>query len=234
MNWDRWSRGAGAGFVILTVAAFIVGGDPPRVADPVEDLISYYDGDRGQVLVSSMLFAFALLFYVWFAATIANLLRESGEGRVGATVLASATAFATLQLALTGMAATLAYSIAETGDTRIVRALFDLQWALDVMAALPAGVFVLASSVGFMRTRLAPTWLSWAGFGVAALFLLRSTNWARDGFWSLTGEYIFILIPVATLWMLVTSIVLFRGATSTVSARRPESPVMPPATGTRP
>jgi hypothetical protein len=233
MNWDRWARGAGVGFVILTIAAFIVGGEPPRVGDPVADIVSYYDGDRGRVLLSSMLFAFALLFYVWFAATIANLLRENGEGRVGATVLATATAFATLQLALTGIGATLAYSIAETGETGVVRALFDLQWALDVMAALPAGVFVLASSVGFLRTRLTPSWLSWAGIAVSGLFLLRTTNWARDGFWSLTGEYVFILIPAATLWMLVTSIVLFRSAgASTSPAHRPESPALPQATGT--
>jgi hypothetical protein len=94
----------------------------------------------------------------------------------------------------------------------VTKALFDLQWTLDVFAALPAAVFVLASSVGFMRTRTTPSWLSWAGVVLAGLFLLRSTNWARDGFWSLTGEYVFILIPAALLWILATSIVLLRAA----------------------
>jgi hypothetical protein len=55
-----------------------------------------------------------------------------------------------------------------------------------------------------------PAWLSAAGIGVAALFILRSTNWATDGFWSPTGEYLFILIPLALLWILITSIVLVR------------------------
>lgn len=232
MNWERWARAAGAGFVILAVAAFLVGGEAPTVGDSTDDLISYYDGDRGKVLVSSLLFAFALLFFLWFAAAIANLLRERGEGRVAATVIAGATAFVTLQLALTGMAASLAYSIAGGGDPGVLKALFDLQWVLDMFAALPAGIFVLSSSVGFMRTRAVPAWLCWAGVGLTALFLLRTTNWARDGFWSPTGGYIFILIPAAMLWILVTSITLVRAAASSSEAVEGPPFVTPSATGT--
>ena len=77
LNWERWARAGGAVFVILAVAAFIVGGEAPTVGDATDDLISYYDGDRGKVLVSSLLFAFALTFFLCFAAAIANLLRES-------------------------------------------------------------------------------------------------------------------------------------------------------------
>ena len=232
LNWERWVRAAGAGFVVLAVAAFIVGGEAPTVGDSTDDLISYYDGDRGKVLVSSLLFAFASVFFLWFAAAIANLLRESGEGRVAATVIAGATAFVTLQLALTGMAASLAYSIAGGGDPGVAKALFDLQWVLDIFAALPAAVFVLSSSVGFMRTRAVPSWLCWAGVGLAALFLLRTTNWARDGFWSPTGEYTFILIPAAMLWILVTSITLVRAAPSSSEVAERPPAATSSATGT--
>lgn len=227
MNWERWARAAGAGFVVLAVAAFIVGGDAPKVGDSTDDLISYYDGDRGKVLVSSLLFAFALVLFLWFAAAIANLLRESGEGRVAATVIAGATAFATLQLALTAMAASLAYSIAGADDPGVLKALFELQWVLDIFAALPAALFVLSSSVGFMRTRAVPSWLCWAGVGLAALFLLRSTNWARDGFWSPSGEWIFVTIVCGLVWTLVTSILLVRRAPATEGA--PDRAAVPTA-----
>ena len=224
MNWERWARATGIGFVVLTVSAFIVGGEAPTVTDSTEDLISYY-GDRGQVLVSSLLFGIALLFLLWFAAAIGNLLRESGEGRLGATVVAAATAFVTLQLALTGVGDSLAYSIAGQGDAGVVKALFDLQWVLDLFAALPAAGFILAASIGLMRARAVPSWLSWAGIAVAALFLLRTTNWARDGFWSPTGGFVFILIIVALLWILTTSVVLFRKAPAiTVTAALPPTP----------
>ena len=230
VNWERWARAAGVGFVVLAVAAFIVGGEAPGVGDSTDDLVSYYDGDRGKVLVSALLFAFALAALLWFAAAISNLVREKGEGRVAAMVIAGATAFVSLQLVLTGIAASLAYSIAGGGDPGVTKALFDLQWVLDVFAALPAAVFVLASSVGFMRVRATPSWLSWAGVALAALFLLRSTNWARGGFWSPTGEYVFILIPAAMLWILVTSIALARAPASSQSADTP-AVASPSATG---
>ena len=54
-------------------------------------MISYDDGDRGQVLVSALLFGLAVVLLLWFAAAIANQLRQSGEGRVGATVVAMGT-----------------------------------------------------------------------------------------------------------------------------------------------
>ena len=224
VNWERWARAAGIGFVVLTVAAFITGGEAPTVTDSTEELISYYDGDRAQVLVSSLLFGIAVIFFLWFAAAIANLLRDSGEARLGATVIATATSFVALQLALTAMGAALAYSIAGQGDAGVVKALFDLQWLLDMFAALPSAGFVLAASIGLMRTRAVPPWLSWAGIAVVALFVLRSTNWASDGFWSPTGGFVFILIPVALLWILTTSVVLFRKAPATTVAELPPAP----------
>jgi hypothetical protein len=49
---------------------------------------------------------------------------------------------------------------------------------------------------------------------LAVLFALRLTNWASDGFWSPTGEYLFVLIPLTLLWILVTSVILTRSATA--------------------
>jgi hypothetical protein len=158
MNWERWGRAAGIGFVVFAVAAFIVGGETPKAGDPVEDVISYFDGDRGQVLVSSVLFAIGLGFWIWFAGTLANNFRERGEGRVGATVIGAVAAFASIQFVGTGLNAVLAYSVAGDGDAGVATALFDLTWALDVLAAVPSIVFFSAASMGFLRTGLISRW----------------------------------------------------------------------------
>jgi hypothetical protein len=97
VNWERWARGAGIGFVVFAVLAFVVGGETPTVGDPVEDVISYYDGDRGKVLVSSALFAIGLGFWIWFAGMLANNFRERGEGRVAATIIGAVAAFVAIQ-----------------------------------------------------------------------------------------------------------------------------------------
>lgn len=218
VNWERWARAGGIGFVVFAVAAFVVGGEPPKIGDPAADVVVYFDGERSQVLASSFLFAVALGFWVWFGGTLANNLRERGEGRVAATIIGAVSAFVAVQLVTTAINAMLAHSVARDGDEGVVQALFGLTWGLDVLAAIPSAVFFLAASMGLMRARMVPPWLSWAGFGVAALFILRSTNWAREGFWSPTGEYLFILIPLALLWILITSIVLVRSAPAPATA----------------
>lgn len=225
MNWERFGRGAGIGFVVFTVAAFIVGGEPPKISDSADDVVSYFTDDRSQVLVSSFLFAVALVLFLWFTGTVANLLLQRGEGRVAATALAAGATWVVIQLVLTAITAALAHSIASDGDATGVRALFSLSWVLDMMGALPIAGFVLAVSLGLRRTRAIPEWLSWGGLAVAVLLALRSTTWARDGFWSPTGEYLFILIPVTLLWILVASVMLVRAAPS-------QSPAIARATAT--
>jgi hypothetical protein len=215
LDWERWGRAAGAAFVVLTIAAFIVGGEPPSVGDPAADVVSYYGYDRSQILVSSVLFVLGLGFFLWFAATLANNFRERGEGRVGVTVIGAATAFVTVQVVVTGLSAVTAYSVAALDDGAIAKAFFDLQWTLDVLAAVPALVFFLAVGMGLLRTGMAPRWLALAALGIAVLFALRTTNWAGDGFWSPTGEYLFVLIPLVSLWILVTSTVLVRSSAQT-------------------
>ena len=156
---------------------------------------------------------------------VANTLRENGEGRVAATAIAAGTAWVVIQLVLTAITAALAHSIATDGDDTGVRALFNLSWILDMMGALPIAAFVLAVSVGLRRTQMTPQWLSWGGVVVAVLLALRSTTWARDGFWSPTGGYLFIVIPLALLWILITSIVLVRSAP--VSVEQPMGSATP-------
>jgi hypothetical protein len=212
VDWERWGRAAGIGFVVLAILAFVLGGEPPGVDGAADEVVTYFDEDRGRVLVSYFLFAIALGLLIWFAGTIANILRERGEGRVAATLTGAVAAFAAIQFVATGINAVLAYSVAGAGDARLAQALFELTWVLDVLAAVPSAVFFAAAAAGLLRTGIVQSWLGWAGLGVAVLFVLRSTNWASEGFWSPTGEYLLVLIPLTLLWILVTSVVLVRGA----------------------
>jgi hypothetical protein len=224
-GWERWARGAGVVFAVLAAAGFIVAGESPKVSDSAEDVVDYLTSNRGQVITGAVLFATSLVFFLWFAAAVANYLRESGEGRVGATVLAAGAAFAAIQLIVSAVFATLANTVARGGDAAVTKALFDLDLGLDAIAGLMAGLFVLAAAVGLRRTASIPTWLAWAGVVVAALEFLRATTWAGRGFWSPSGGYGMLAVACGLAWILVTSVVLVRRAPGPVPVPRPESAI---------
>jgi hypothetical protein len=208
MSWERSARASGAAFVVLAVAAFVIAGESPKVSDSAEKVVAYLDSNRSQLIVGALLFAVGFVFFLWFAAAVANHLREHGEGRVAATVLVAGAAFAAVQFVVMALFATLAFSVAGAGDAALTKALYDLDVGLDNLDALAGGLFVLAAAVGLRRTASIPTWLSWAGVVVAAVFFLRATTWASEGFWSPSGDYVFIAILCGLAWILVTSIVL--------------------------
>ena len=208
-NWERWARASGAVFVVLAAAGFIVAGESPKVSDSAEDVVGYFDSNRSQVILGAVLFAISLAFFLWFAATVANHLRERDEGRVAATVLAAGAAFAAVQFVVAALFATLAYSVAGAGDATLTKALLNLDLGLDILDGLAGGLFILAASVGLKRTNSIPAWLAWAGIVIAALVFLRATAWASDGFWSPSGSYVLLALVCGLAWILVTSVILF-------------------------
>ena len=155
-NWERWARGAGVVFFVLAAAGFIVAGESPKVSDSAEDVVQYLDSNRSQVIAGAVLFAISLVFLLWFVGAVANHLREAGEGRVAATVLAAGAAFAAVQLVVAALFATLAYSVAGGGDAAVTKALFDLDLGLDLLDGLLAGLFVISAAIGLKRTNSIP------------------------------------------------------------------------------
>jgi hypothetical protein len=118
-----------------------------------------------------------------------------------------------LQASITMVAGGLALNIAASGDNGgVLVALNTLTWSGDVFAAfLLAGLFA-ATTIGLVRARILPSWYGWLGLVATLAAILRATNWARDGFWSPSGDWILVTIVCGLAWTLVTSILLVRRA----------------------
>jgi hypothetical protein len=124
-----------------------------------------------------------------------------------------------LQASITMVAGGLALNIAAAGDNGgVLVALNTLTWTGDLFAAfLLAGIFA-ATTIGLVRAQILPSWYGWLGLVATLAAILRATNWARDGFWSPSGDWVLVTIVCALVWTLVTSILLVRRAPATAGA----------------
>jgi len=220
VNWERWARATGIGFVVLFVVAFAIYGNPPKVNGSATDIVSFFDGHRGRVLTSMIIFGIAFLLLLWFIGTIANILREAGEGRIAATTIAAGGAFVGIQAVCGAIAGGLALNIAGIGDEGIVRALNTLLSTGQVISAYPLALIILFVSTGLSRAQIVTAdWHRYLGLLASVLVLLYGTTWATTGFWSATGGYLWIMIVAFIGWTLITSWLLYARATAEVPGR---------------
>ncbi|MBD0347715.1 MAG: hypothetical protein ICV59_01060 [Thermoleophilia bacterium] len=209
-TWERWSRGMGVVFAVLALAAFLIFGEAPKIEDSPEEVASFYQDDGGRVLTALTIFAFAFIPLFWFVGAIANALRSAGEGRLAATAIAAVAAWAAAQFVFGASAAPLAVVVAERADPDVSYALHALGLCIDNISAFALAAAILAASVGLARARLLPAWFTWFGAVAALLVALHGTNWADEGFWSPGGGYVYVVVIVGLLWIVATSVLLFR------------------------
>lgn len=221
VNWERWARVSGIGFVVLFIVAFLTYGTPPKVNGSTGDIVGFFDGHRGRVLASMILFGIAFLLLLWFVGAVANTLREAGEGRVAATTIGLGATFVGIQAISGSIAAGLAYNIAISGGNGIVRAMNTLISTTQVISSYPLAGLILVVSAALWRTKTVPEWYSWLGTASAVLVLLHGTNWATSGFWSPTGGYLWVTLIAWLAWTTVTSWLLYVRVTVTAPQRAP-------------
>ena len=226
VNWERAARATGIVFVVLVVIGFLVIGDQPKVGDSSTDIASFYTDHRSRVLTAVVIFGFALLALMWFVGAVANTLREAGEGRLAATGVALAAVWVALQASIIMVTGGLALNIAAAGENGgVLVGLNTITWTGDVFAAFMVAGLIAATTIGLVRARILPSWYGWLGLVATLAVFLRATNWARDGFWSPSGDWIFVSIACGLAWTLVTSILLVRRAPATEGA--PERAAVP-------
>jgi hypothetical protein len=210
LDWDRWSRLSGVAFVVVAVAAFLALGEVPKIDDSTDELVSFYDGDRGRVLTGTILFGFALIVLGWFIGTIAHILLGAGQGRLGAIGLVLGAGFLGAQAVVTAIVGGLSLNIAAAGDAGVIQALHSTQWSVDNLSGFFLAGTIAAASIGLVRGGVLDDWFGWAGAVAVVVALQHGTNWSEDGFWAPGGGWTIITIIVALLWTLVTSVMLYR------------------------
>jgi hypothetical protein len=197
---DRFAPLTGVVFVALIVLAIIIGGETPDNSDSAQEIGRYWKDHDTEQIWTSIIAAWSLIFFVWFAASLRGALRrvEDGPGRLSAASFAGA-AIATVGLLL---AFSFTFSIADGADElspSALKTLTVLSNGIFLPIAVGFAIFFLATGILAVRSRLLPAWLGWLTIVLGIVCV------TPVGFFALL---------VGLLWILVLSIMLYLGRAS--------------------
>jgi hypothetical protein len=200
------------------VIPFIVDLPTDDLGDDAASIAAAYAGHGTELAFTAGWLSFALLGRIVFVAALRGAFRDSPRELtlvdIAVAAMAVSVAVEIIQLGLISTAAWLAEAEAEAA---MIVALDGAGTVLFGLVVVPIGASVLASSVAMVRSGLFPRWLSWLGVIVGVLVVAGGvvtttgagdTGTVADLADPLTGP------PVALfwIWMLATSVVLFRRA----------------------
>jgi hypothetical protein len=202
----------GVAFVVILILGFIVGGEPPDVKNPPQEIVDHYIDNKDSVQIGVLMELIAAALLLFFAGYLRKILRAApGEGgMLPAVALAGATVMA-VGAALDG---TISFVLAESADdiepaaVQALQALWDNDWP---PIALGAAVLLLASGLSIALYGALPRWLGWIAIvlGVIGLTPIGFVSFLAGG-----------------IWIVVVSVLL------AVRARRATQPPLPGAPGT--
>ena len=196
---DGYAPLTGVVFVVLIVVAIIIGGETPDNSDSAQEIGRFWKDNDTEQIWSSVIGAWSLVFFVWFAASVRSALRraEDGPGRLSAVSFAGAV-IATIGLLV---ALSLTFSIADGADELSAGALKTLTVLSNgIFLPIAAGfaLFFIATGILVLRSRLLPVWLGWLTIVLGVICLTPA------GFFALL---------VGLIWVVAVSVMLYlRGA----------------------
>ena len=163
----------GLAFVVLVIVGFAVGGEPPGVDEPAQELVDFYSEDEDKQFLGAALVGIGGTLFVFFGGYLKSVLRDAEGPAAGPlpTIM-----FAGVLIFVTGAAfdATLTFALAETADdidpasVQALAALFENDF---IPLAVGLQIFLLALGLSIVRHGALPQWIGWVAilFGVIAV-----------------------------------------------------------------
>jgi hypothetical protein len=176
---DRWGRLAplvGLVFVVLIVVGIVGSGESPEGNASSAKVISYYSNNSSKVKTFDIIFIFAFLALVLFAAVLRSYLRSTpaSEG-AAALVLAGALLMAVSALIGSAVELGLAENISHL-EPAAVQSLNLISDEIFLPALGGAFLFGLGSGIAILRGARLPNWLGWVAIVIGVLAVIPPTS----------------------------------------------------------
>ena len=202
MTWRRWLPLSGIVFVVLVVLAVLLGGSTPGTEDPGSKVLSFYNDHQNRQVLVSFIFAATVPFVVIFASVAAQ---RWGGGGAGAGARVWPLVFVGGSVLLAGMilvVSTVHFSLADGADNGVAAGglqalnLIDNNFWVGANAAF--GVMMLGAAGTLLLVPLrGARWLGWIALVLGIALFIPFAD--------------FFALLASLLWILVASVILFRG-----------------------
>jgi hypothetical protein len=209
-RWERFAPLSGVVFFVLIVVTFALSNDTPDTDSSTADTVGYWSAHDSRLIASAIVGTFAVIFLIWFGASLRSALMraEGGQGRLSTLAFAGV-----LIIGISGgIANSLQFTVADTvGDVPAASTQTLSVLSSDFFLPFLAGIVVLmfASAICTLRFGALPKWLGWVALVIGIVSVTPA------GFIGFLASFI---------WLLVVSIVLFLREGQAVT---PASPVAP-------
>lgn len=215
----RWGGVAGIGYAVLALFAyFLPGSNAPRIDDTPATIVTFFTDHRAQVLTQALLLSAAAALLVWFAAALAQTLRDRAQGSdLPGALLGGIILMAGLTLMGAGLYASIAY---RAGDPAVMIGAFNLVQLTYMMYGVAAAVPFTALAIGIHRTHVLPEWMGWFAAACALLGVVGALFIAQTSGAFVPGGPVVTLIPFLadTLFVIAASAFMVREHLPTVAA----------------
>ena len=201
-RWERLAALTGVVAVALWIAGvFTIESVSPEDEDSAEALLAYFEDEGTTLLVGAFLFALGTAFFVWFLGSLRTtfLAGEGVPGRVTGIAFAGGIGKAVFDLGVVGGIAAGAIGADEELTPEAAQAIFWMDDAFFVGAEFMALVFMAASALVVLRTRVLPAWMGWLAAVIALGLLVVPVGWA----------FLLFGLPI---WVLLASVLIWRAA----------------------
>jgi hypothetical protein len=210
----RWRQLGAMGGIIFLVIQFLaqgliqVGGAEPSFDAGTGEIVDFFmNRDLGLFKIGSLLSVFSFIAFIWFLGVLLARLQESEEKPAWISLIAFGSGLLSVAVIIGGGGWELAlFRVNESLSPDIARYAFDQGNLAFATYWVALASMMLASSVVIIRYDPLPRWLGWYGLAAAlALFIARI-------FWDTPTFLIFVPYMLFSLWIIITSVMLFRRA----------------------
>jgi hypothetical protein len=209
-RWERFAPLSGVVFFVLIVVTFALSNDTPDTDSSTADTVGYWSAHDSRLIASAIVGTFAVIFLIWFGASLRSALMraEGGQGRLSTLAFAGI-----LIIGISGaIGSSLQLTVADTaGDVPPIATQTLSVLSSDFFLPFLAGIAILmfASAICTLRFGALPKWLGWVALVIGIVSV------TPVGFIGFLASFI---------WLLVVSIVLFLREGQAATPASPPAP----------